>query len=124
MKIRLLNQSIRLRISKKDLAELDKNGKLSSFTEFGGNKLYYTLHSGEVPQPQASFAHNTIRVDVPRSAVENLVRSNLVGIFHKQVLKSGAIISIKLEKDYKCLTMRNEDESDLFINPNEGKITC
>ncbi|MEZ4932033.1 MAG: hypothetical protein R2788_07940 [Saprospiraceae bacterium] len=47
-------------------------------------------------------------------------RSDEVGLEDDMPLGDGNALHILVEKDFKCLTERSEDESDLFPNPNEN----
>ncbi len=119
MKLRIQENSIRLRLSQSEVDNFSSKGIISGRTEFpGGSMLLYQLHSG--PLLLTSLSNNTISITLPQVEVEHWVSTDQVGINHDLNLENGDKLSILVEKDFKCLTQRGEDESDMFPNPNES----
>ena len=116
MKLRIRENSIRLRLTKSEVAEFGEKGLIENSTEFGKSAFIYALKSSDSAQNlQASFENGRIEIVVPKAITENWTNTEEVGI-------SGEIESLKvlIEKDFACLTVReNEDESDAFPNPIE-----
>lgn len=119
MKLRILGDSIRLRISKGELAALAATGTVSDAIHFGpDSRLCYRLSArGDTP-PGASFADGAIDVVLPEADVRELAETDRVSIRGEQALSGQASLSILVEKDFECLVPRpGEDPRDLFDNP-------
>lgn len=91
---------------------------LSSIQFPNGQLLTYRLTKGT--ELRASFDNNTITITLSQPEVDTWVASEQVGIKGNLTLENGDKLSILVEKDFKCLTERSEDESDMFPNPKES----
>ena len=120
MKLRIRGDSIRLRLTESEIAQLGDTGKVDEMVEFGSMQpgLSYQLHATNVDTIHARFEDNCVRVSVPKDAAEGWMHSDQVGIEGSQPLGDGRFLRILIEKDFACLTERlNEDETDAFPNP-------
>jgi hypothetical protein len=64
-------------------------------------------------------------VRLPETTVLAWASSEQVSIEGEQVLADGAKLKILVEKDFVCLTGRDdEDESDMYPHPEAGKAHC
>ena len=123
MKLRIFGNSLRLRLSQSEVTALNGSGKVEDRISFGkpaGQSLTYILQSADVPHISASFDNGTISVTVPVEAARKWATSDEVSLKAEQLLDSGDNLKILIEKDFKCLTPRDEDESDNFPNPNKS----
>ena len=123
MKIRILGNSIRLRLSQTEVRQLSEKGTVTEQTQFGPTAettLVYTLEKRGDEPISATFSNNRIQVFLPDTTVDNWASSNEVSLENQMPLDNGNSLRILVEKDFKCLTDRNEDESDLFPNPAES----
>lgn len=116
MKIRILGNRLRLRLSQ---SEVDKIGRLEpvkEVTDFGENQFQYVLksHSGS-DRILSSFENGSITISVQEDIIRQWANSDTVGF----QTDSNDVPFVLVEKDFQCLTVREgEDESDLFHNPN------
>lgn len=118
MKIRIQNNSIRFRLSQTEVKDYGLNGACIGKTEFAqANTLIYRL--AQATEFGATFNDKVITVILPEEEVKSWIASDQVSIRGELSLENEDILSILVEKDFKCLTERAEDESDLFPNPNE-----
>ena len=121
MKLRIRGNSIRLRLTQSEVAQFGKTGKVCENVEFGYAKpgLSYQLYSTvEDETMQARFENNCLYVGIPIVNAEHWVNSDVVEIEARQALDGDGILRILVEKDFACLTEReNEDDSDSFMNP-------
>ena len=120
MKIRILNNSIRLRLSQPEVENLKRKGKVEARTEFGGpnrSVFIYSLEKKKEGPPDAVLSHNHIRVFLAEKMIDQWADTDQVGIKGNMPIGNGEQLRILVEKDFKCLTERNEDESKLFPNP-------
>lgn len=114
MKLRITNQSLRLRINQDDLAHLTALGELK---EQLGNEITgsfkYSLLIHQAEDIDIKISHNDIKVLIPEPYVKEWNETDKVS-FEQQV----SDIRILLEKDFQCLSDRpHEDESRNFQNP-------
>jgi hypothetical protein len=119
MKLRLFGNSLRYRLSRTDVAELDNNGAVRASINFGPKSLVYEISSDpELAAAVAELHDQTISVRVPKSSVSAWVNSEDVTISAKQKLDDGRLLSISIEKDFSCLKPRSGDEdADTFPHP-------
>lgn len=114
MKLRISNQSLRLRINQDDLIQLTALGELKE--EFGNHAMgsfKYSLLVNKAELIDIKILDNDIKVLIPESYVKEWNETDKVS-FEQQV----SDIRILLEKDFQCLSDRpHEDESRNFQNP-------
>ncbi len=118
MKIRILGNSLRLRLSIPDIEELSTDGIVSEEINFGITQLKYSLRYSESEQIEASFLDNQILITIPETTGRKWVSGNQVGLSADQPLPGGDTLHLLIEKDFACLKPRpGEDENELFPNP-------
>ena len=118
MKIRIQGNTIRFRLTQTEVAGFGKEGACMGKLEFPNGTLMYRLtQSGELG---AIFNNNVITVILPEAEVKDWINTDRVGISGNLTLENEDNFSILVEKDFKCLTERGVDESDLFPNPSES----
>ena len=122
MKLRIMGNTLRLRLSQGEVEKLGKDGTVSDATVFPGEMaLTYTLESSPLNSMDCSLSDNTILLSIPEATVNEWVNSEMVGFNKEFDLGNSSILSILVEKDFKCLTDRpGESESDLFPNPSKS----
>ena len=127
MKIRIKDNSIRLRLTRGEVDTIRDTGVVISHTGFpGGRKFSYALESSPASvNPAAFYSDNEIRVRLPETVVLAWTSTEQVSIVGEQTLDDGEKLSILVEKDFNCLVSRpGEDESDMFVNPDSDTATC
>ena len=120
MKLRIRDNSIRLRLTQTEVEDLQSGGLVEARTEFpGGMDLHYVLESSPASvKPGAFFSNNVLTVRLPETTVLAWVTTDQVSIRGEQQLDDGAALGILVEKDFQCLTEReDEDESDMYPHP-------
>lgn len=125
MKLRIRDNSIRLRLTQGEVDVLAKDGLVSARTVFpGGRDFNYQVESSPASvKPEAFFSESVVSVRLPETAVLAWAASNQVSIEGKQQVDDGQTLELLIEKDFACLAPREgEDESDMFPNPTAG--TC
>ncbi len=119
MKLRIQGNSIRFRLSQTEVANFGSDGACMGKTEFpNGYTLVYRL--SQAPELSGNFTNNIITIALPEAEIESWINSDQVAIQGNLTLENEDKLSILVEKDFKCLTERSEDESDLFPNPKES----
>ena len=127
MKIRIRDNSVRLRLSRGEVEAIRADGVVSSSTGFPGNAEFrYTLESDSASvNPGADFSGNEIRIRLPKTVVDNWTNSEQVSVHGEQRLDNGDTLVLLIEKDFACLAPRvGEDESDMYPHPNADEATC
>jgi hypothetical protein len=127
MKLRVLDNSLRLRLTRTEVDAALTDGLVQGRVAFpGSNSFRYMLESSPaVVKPEAHISNNVLTVSVPESDVRAWATSEQVSITSEQPLGDGAYLRILVEKDFACLAPRDdEDESDMFPHPREGQDNC
>ena len=122
MKLRIKGNSIRLRLSKPEVARLAVDGFLEEHTSFGNSALSYTLQSKrEIDKLSASFDHNKINVFIPEALIKDWTENDVTGFDASMPVSDTESLYVLVEKDFKCVEKATEDQSDNYENPNK---TC
>ena len=118
MKLRILGNSIRLRVSQSDLASLLDGGAVEERVAFpGGSALIYRLESCAGASAEAAYQSDRIVIRFPSAEIERWARPDEVTMQAELPLGSERL-ELLVEKDFKCLSPRDgEDDADLFPNP-------
>jgi hypothetical protein len=127
MKLRIRDNSIRLRLAQSEVESLRSDGLVGGAVSFaGGSRLVYCLESSPAcVDPVAHFESSELKVRVPESIVQQWATSDEVSIEAEQGLDEGGYLKILVEKDFACLAPREgEDESDMYRHPEEGSANC
>jgi len=127
MKLRIRDNSIRLRLSQTEVDLMGKDGLVSARVRFAdGAELVYSLESSPAcVDPVAKFENGSLSVRLPESTVTDWASSEQVSISAEQGLDTGGYLQILIEKDFACLAPREgEDDSDMFPNPQSGTSNC
>ena len=127
MKLRIRDNSIRLRLSQTEVGTMRTDGIVGGKLSFpGGASLSYCLEGTPAcVDPAAQFVDGELLVRLPETVVVQWVDSNEVSIEAMQSLDDGDSLKILIEKDFACLAPREgEDESDMYPHPQEGEANC
>ena len=123
MKLRIRENSLRLRLSQGEVRRLRESGKVSEALRFGHGELRYELLAEpDATHPNAEYLEGLLRVTLPLAAAEEWADSDRVGIHALQTVAEGLTMDLLIEKDFQCLHSRQgEDDSDSFPNPEAGQ---
>jgi hypothetical protein len=118
MKIRINGNSVRLRLTKSELAVFCRTGSVAQTIDFGSNSLTYSLEAKQgIENLEARYTANRITVYMPMEAKKKWYDSDQVGYSYTINLKSGNQLAILVEKDFICMDESVEDQSDAYPNP-------
>jgi hypothetical protein len=128
VKLRIRDNSVRLRLTRSEVEQLRDDGMVSARTEFpGGREFRYEVESSPASvNPGAFLSDCKVTVRLPEATVLAWANSEQVSMHGEQQHKNGEILDILVEKDFACLAPREgEDESDMFPHPGTGQgETC
>lgn len=118
MKLRIKDNSLRMRLTQTEVAQVGKGEAVSAQISFKvGNPLTYLVSSQEVPTATVIYQDHTIEVALPVAQARAWAASEDVSI--EEMIPVGQNhLRLLVEKDFQCLHKRpHEDESDHFANP-------
>jgi len=115
MKLRIQGNSLRLRLTQKEVLCLRDCGRVESSIEFApGRTLAYVLEgSPHATSVTASFDGGTILVAAPAPLITEWAESDQVTI--EGSLQAG--VQLLIEKDFQCLHKPNHHDPDAYPNP-------
>jgi hypothetical protein len=113
MKLWIRGNSLRLRVSKTELAKLAETGKAEDTTRFSSEQsLRYAVEVRPTGAVTAAFADGAILVTLPQARLDLWLRSDEVSVEGSQPIGGGKVLQITLEKDAPQRdTGGGEDES-------------
>ena len=118
MKIRIKNNSVRFRLSRKEVEEFGKTGYLEGRTDFFPFPFLYSIKStGNVSALSADYRDHTISLEVPHAWAKEWVNTDRTGFDTQMEILDGQYIYLLIEKDFKCLNEAIEDQADNYENP-------
>jgi hypothetical protein len=115
MKLRIRGNSIRLRLTKTEVADLSDKGSVEEKTDFGnGICLFYSIISSDSTETvKADFTNNRLEIILPEKVANDWANSETVGL---SAIQNN--LKLLIEKDFSCLVPRtNDDDSDTFSHP-------
>lgn len=122
MKIRIKGNSLRLRLSKTDVARITTVGYLEERTLFGPRTFIYALQrTDEGDALTADFDGGKITMYVPQSLIIDWEVNDVITFENSMEVSDSEQLHLLLEKDFQCIDNSIEDQSDNFVNPNK---TC
>jgi hypothetical protein len=126
MKLRIKDNTLRLRVSRSDLALLIQNGCVESTIYFTGNaedKWTYAIEMrSDIDSATIRYRPTEVLVLVPDEDAKTWAGSNGVGIYASCQLDRGQKLEILVEKDFACLDLSDADNEDTFPNPAMGVV--
>lgn len=123
MKLRLLEDSIRLRLSQSDVVAADQEGFVEAQTRFpDGSVFRFALSASKTGRASAEFTGGRMLVGLPATEISAWANDDTaVSLYEEIELPGGGRLKLLVEKDFQCLTDRpDEDQSDLFQNPDSS----
>ena len=121
MKLRIKGNSIRLRVSRSDLAKLAESGAIQDEVHFSGHPgdawVYGIARSQAVNAPTVEFNEKLVVVLVADEDIRSWLSTEEIGIYFSLEIGVYGMLEIALEKDFACLDRSDEENSDTFPNP-------
>lgn len=123
MKLRLYQNSIRMRAQIPEVEAVKTTGVIEAFVQLGPNendRLNYKVKFDNSSALNVEFHDREVVMHVPEKIGHQWARSEEVGIYGTQDLGNGKTLRILLEKDFKCLDNTDEDQSIMYPNPRQA----
>jgi hypothetical protein len=106
MKLRLKDNSLRLRVSPEEVARLLAGQQVQTITRFGPEPaqcLSYSLEAWpELPAMTAVYKPGRIRVLIPAHLLDNWNQDTPPSLSETQALGAGQSLTLLVEKDLPC----------------------
>jgi hypothetical protein len=119
MKLRLRQNSLRLRLNQKEVGLLAAGCALEESIEFSNkSRLVYRLSTTPGSSASANFFEGIVTVTVPEHSASDWQSSTLVGLYYK--LDS---LQVAIEKDLECRDLPAE-EQDPHAYPRQTPASC
>jgi hypothetical protein len=100
MKLWIRGNSLRLRVSKTELAKIAEMGKAEDTTRFSSeHSLRYGIEVRAAGAITATFAEAAIVVTLPKARLDLWLRPDEVSVEGSQPIGGGKVLQIVLEKD-------------------------
>jgi hypothetical protein len=124
MKLRIKGNTLRLRLTRGEVATLGAGGRVEDALTLGtapDARLTYAIEScGDAIEVAATMAAGTITVVLPLAEAARWAGSETVGIAADVPNDAGAV-HVLVEKDFACL---GRDDADADAFPNPGAARC
>jgi len=124
MKLRIRENTIRLRLKRSEVDQIASGKSIVEHTQFPHSILTYRLEIADKGPSVASFDQGNLAVRVPISEVRQWAQSDQVSILAEQAVGDSQMLSLLVEKDFKCLSpghhRPDEDDDDTFPHPHAG----
>ena len=122
MKLRILGDTLRVRLAQGEVAQLVEQGRVEQTIHFGpGPQQAMRYAVAAAPRGAAITATldgQSIEVAIGADTIERWASGTEVSLHAEQPLDDARALSILVEKDFKCLVPREgEQDSDGFANP-------
>ncbi len=125
MKLRIAGNSLRLRVSRSDLARLMQCGRIEETIHFAAEasaQLSYALEQSEAnAELSVVYRPQAVTVLLPGSAAREWAEGDKVGIYG-DVDTGISRLAVIVEKDFGCLDRSEQDNIDRFPNPQKGTV--
>jgi hypothetical protein len=120
MKIRLFNDSVRIRLTQAEVEALAAGGILESVIPFPGEAFVCTVQP-TIDNFEAHQAGGRLTVLVPKSRTAAWASSSEEGMYAELPAASvGRVLRVAVEKDYRCIHKPGSpDSAGAFPNPAE-----
>lgn len=120
MKLRIADNSIRLRLTRGEIAALARSETVEGRTALFPQPFVYQLAvRQDTTAPTVSYKDGRLRVTLPWPLAQRLASTDEVGI--EATISAGNRqsdpVHLLVEKDFKCLHGSVDDQEDCFANP-------
>ena len=122
MKLRIRNDSLRLRLTQNEVEQFASEGMVEDAIAFGPENdqelVYRVLREDKSSSITAELVNNQINIRIPTADADEWSGTKRVGLETNQDVGNGRLLNILIEKDFARLKPRSADDVvDKFPNP-------
>jgi hypothetical protein len=120
MKVRISGNKIRFRLKEPEVRRFQQDGIISEVLAFGfsqADQLTFTLKKVDESEMSVSFLSSQVSFYIPKARADDWTSTDLVGFEATVNTGQGKVILLLVEKDFKCLDAREEDNEGSYPNP-------
>jgi uncharacterized protein DUF7009 len=122
MKLRILGDTLRLRLKRGEVEQLAAGTSIVEKTHFPGSVLTYRIDLSGNDDFSATFDDGNLVVSLPHAKVVDWAATDEVSMCAEQKLPGSGSISLLIEKDFSCLEPGHhrdcEEDADTFPHPS------
>jgi len=122
MKLRIKGDSLRLRVSRSEVARLLADDCLEETIHFAPEAVAWFTYSlrrdRSVSRPTVRYAQNRVTILLPSDQANAWGVTDQVGIAEDIGLGEFGSLALLIEKDFACLDRSERENEDTFPNPN------
>ncbi|MFK8016944.1 MAG: hypothetical protein AB8G17_16065 [Gammaproteobacteria bacterium] len=128
MKLRLRDDTLRLRLQQQEVEQLGNGDSVEAHTPLQNAGLTYRLTPTNASSISATLEQNALAIGVPQAVARAWANSDQVAIKADIESKDGATLSVLIEKDFQCLApdanRHAADDADAFVHPGKPQNRC
>jgi len=121
MKLRIKGNSLRLRVSRSELARFLDGERVEEtihFTQAPEARLTYALETAVQPEPiRVQYGSRIVKVVLSEDQARVWRAECEVGVYSALDIGAAGSLEVIVEKDFACLDRSDEENSDAFANP-------
>lgn len=125
MKLRIKGDSLRLRITPREVSRLLETGRIEETIHFGPEtdaRLSYALMTQSARENvMVRYLPGEITVLISTEQARIWAESDHVGIYGAVEISCGQL-QLAIEKDFACLDKDDTENQDRYPNPNQGAV--
>jgi hypothetical protein len=125
MKLRIQGNSLRLRVSRSEVARFGEMGRVAETIRFAPEPeaaLTYALESSvDANEIGVRWQPGEVAVVIPATAARKWAEGEGVGLYGDCGVGEGRL-SVLVEKDFACLDRSDADNADTFPHPLHGTV--
>jgi hypothetical protein len=126
MKLRIKGNSLRLRVSRSELARFLAGEAVAETIRFAAApeaKLTYALARGtQASAAIVRYQAQEVTVLLSKEQAESWGQDDQVGVYTLVNIAPEGLLELIVEKDFACLDRSDEDNKDTFANPLMGSV--
>jgi len=124
VKLRVRNNSVRLRVGPSEVRQLVATGHVEQSTAFGpppGPRLVSRLELSPGRAVAATFDGGRLVVRVPAAVARQWADGDRISLSAEQPIGNGQVLRLLIEKDLECLDRAVPEPGDEDAYPNPAK---
>jgi hypothetical protein len=125
MKVRISNNKVRFRLTQPEVNYFHEKGIVTETLAFGNNdedQLKFSLQTTDSFEINISFSVNHVIVLVPKSMAKEWATTEQAEFKGEVKTATGKTIKVLVEKDFRLIDEREEENKETYSNPLENFI--